>query len=98
MVPVILTFTKSPVISSSSVIIETLKVSEDGTGYILRMYQSAKKREDVHFSVQMGVKKVFSCLMTEEVEKEILVDGNSFTLNLAPFEVVTLFLECKNRL
>lgn len=82
--------------SSPSVIIETLKQSEDGTGYVLRMYQSAKKREEVHFSVQMDVKKVFSCLMTEEIEKDILVEGNSFTLNLAPFEVVTLLLRCKD--
>lgn len=73
-------------ISSSTVIAETVKQAECGSGTVVRMYQSANKTEKISVTLNTDYRKSFFCDMLENQIKEI----NTAELQIKPFEVITL--------
>lgn len=74
-----------------NVIIETLKQSVDGSGVIVRMYESFGSRGDV--TVTAPFKKCTLCdLMENEIKSVDIIDGK-VTLPIKNFEIITLKFE-----
>lgn len=76
----------------SNIILETVKLAEDGSGdWIVRLYEA--KKAAVRAAVSMPVlkgRRAFLCNMLEEEEQEIPVNGNEVVLDFRAFEVKTL--------
>lgn len=76
--------------SGNHVVLDTVKLSEDGSGSILRLYESAGGRETVEISWPLPHAKV--CLSNAlEEETEVLPEqAGSLQLEFAPFEIKTI--------
>lgn len=76
----------------SNVVIETIKGAEDGEGFIVRLYESQRKRGLVTLAVGFPVKAAWRTNLLEENQASISMRGSTLSLNLRPFEIVTLRL------
>lgn len=79
--------------SSKGVVIETIKEADDKSGCIVRLFENLNRREKVTLTTFAPFKSAFSCDMLENEVNKVEVTGNEITLNLKPFEVVTLKLK-----
>jgi alpha-mannosidase len=83
-----------PLISSSSpaVIINTVKLAEDGSGdLIVRLYEAWGGRAQTDISVD-GIAEVIECtdLLERRLEIPVVTDGSIITLEFRPFQIRTL--------
>lgn len=81
-----------------NIILETVKLAEDGSGdWILRLYESKKAavKAVVAIPVQEGG-RAFLCDMLENEEEEIAVKGNEIILEFRAFEVKTIRIKKKS--
>jgi alpha-mannosidase len=77
--------------SSANVIIETIKQAEDSDGLIVRLYESQRKRGPVQVRFGCGLASAWITNLLEENESALSVDhGDSISLNLRPYQIVTL--------
>ncbi len=77
-------------VSQENVIAETVKKAEDDEAYIIRAYEAHNKRTTATFELGFDIKEAFLCDLMENEIEEIKLDGNKFTLNIKPFEIVTI--------
>lgn len=77
-------------VSSENVIVETVKPSEDGNGFVLRLYETNRQRGEVVISFGIPINKVFLCNLLEANQGELDVMDNSIKLFLHPFEIISL--------
>lgn len=75
-----------------NVIIETIKRAEDGVGVIVRLYESQRKRGPVTLTAGFPVKAAWHANLLEENIAPVSAHGRTITLNLRPFEIVTVRL------
>ncbi len=73
-----------------NVVLETVKVSEEKDGIVLRMYESENALTKAHLTVDRPFEKAYICNLLEETEAEAQVEGNKIALTLKPYEVVTV--------
>ena len=78
---------------ADNVVVETIKQSEDGVGYIVRLYESANCKTKCTLTLGKYIEKAYICDMLETPEKQVLIDGNEIHLTLKPFEIVTIKLQ-----
>lgn len=71
----------------TGVILETVKLPEDGRGVILRLYESQRMQEDAVLELPFPA-ELTECGMDEQGDTA-LGQGNSFRLRFAPFQVRT---------
>ncbi|WP_098742787.1 alpha-mannosidase [Paenibacillus sp. EZ-K15] len=77
---------------SHHVILDTVKRAEDGSGYILRMYESAGGRDEVALSWPYPYESVhLSNALEEELEQLDTAEGR-LTLPFMPYEIKTIKL------
>ena len=79
----------------SNIIIETIKLAEDGNGIIVRLYESQRKRGQVQVRFGCGVESVWTTNLLEEDESALSVDQDSIILNMKPYQIVTLRVKFK---
>lgn len=79
-------------VNKGNVVLETIKAAEDGNGLVLRMYESENAKTKAVLTVNTGFTKAYICNLLEEVEAEASVCGNQITVQLKPYEVVTVKL------
>jgi alpha-mannosidase len=77
---------------SQQVILDTVKQSEDGTGLVLRMYESSGGREKVQLSLSRPVTSAHEANLLEEKQVYVTVQENKLSSSLKPFEVKTLLV------
>nr|WP_313771742.1 alpha-mannosidase [Neobacillus niacini] len=77
---------------SKQVILDTVKQSEDGTGLVLRMYESNGGRESVHLSLTRPVTSAHEANLLEEKQACISIKGNNLSSSLKPYEVKTIII------
>lgn len=73
---------------SDSVLLETVKPAEDGSGMILRLYESLGETATGVLRFPFSY-RLLSCSM-DETPGEPLGTGSEFTLSAKPFEIITL--------
>ena len=74
---------------NGDIIIDAFKKAQDGNGVILRVYQSRASRGSRTLTLNIPFTRITECSLMEEDEKEITVNGNSFSFDVKPFEVRT---------
>ncbi len=77
-------------VDKENMVIDAVKPAEDGNGFILRLYESEKKRGSVGVKFNLGkVSKVVECNLMETDETELEVNGNGFNFFVTPHQVRT---------
>ena len=79
--------------TSSNVIVETIKRAEDGSGIIVRLYESQRQRGPVQLHAGFAVEAAWETNLLEENEAELSVENDSIQLNLKPYQIMTLRLK-----
>ena len=82
-------------IDKPNVIIETIKLAEDGNGIIVRLYESQRKRGQVRVELGFAVESAWETNLLEENESELSVENDSIQLNLRPYQIMTIRLKEK---
>lgn len=77
-------------VDAGNVILETVKRSEDGSGIILRMYESENAYTKARVTVNRDFEKAYICNLLEEVQTQAKAEGNVIELTLKPYEIVTV--------
>lgn len=75
-----------------NVIIETIKMAENGQGVIVRLYESQRRRGRVLVEAAFPLKRAWETNLLEENQRELAVEGRQVSLELRPFQIVTLRL------
>ena len=79
-------------VEQKNVVLETVKQAEDGSGTVLRLYESENARTKTVLRVPAGVTKAYSCNLLEEIEEELpVVDGKASFLT-KPYEIKTILI------
>jgi len=76
--------------SAQNVVIETVKMAEDGDGIIVRLYESHRKRGQVTVRFAFPLESAWVTNLLEENESVISVENDSILLDLKPYQIVTL--------
>ncbi len=74
----------------SNAVIETVKAAEDGNGIIVRLYESRRCRGAITLTAGFGMNAVWKTNLLEENGEVLDPDGNKVSLQLNPYEIVTL--------
>lgn len=78
-------------VKPDNVIVETVKAAEDGSGdTILRLYESKHASCTAELTLNLPASRVFICDMLEQVQAELPMTGNTVSIPMRGFEVVTL--------
>lgn len=88
-------FSKSTVDIKSendSVIIDTIKQSEDEQGIILRFYEYKGDRGVANIKFNHNFEKAFICNLLEQEENEITFDNENLKVEFKPYEIITIKL------
>lgn len=76
--------------SSDSVIVDTVKRADDGSGVVVRLFESKNARTSVTLEAGFDFTEVALCDMLENEEKKLSHDGRKVALDVKPFEIVTI--------
>lgn len=79
--------------SNPNIIIETFKQSEDGKGYIIRLYDAHNCNTNAVLSFGVDLKRVFLCDLLENPGSELHLEGRKVKVPVSNFEIVTLKVE-----
>ncbi len=77
---------------SANVVIETIKQAEDGSGVVIRMYESENAYTKAKLIVNHEFGKAQICNLLEEPEYTAQTAGNTIDVVFKPYEVVTVKL------
>ncbi len=80
-------------VSAKNVILDALKPAEDGTGFILRVYEAEGRRTRVKINLPLKAKTVSECDMMEENMVPVSADTDALEFTITPFEVKTFHLK-----
>lgn len=78
---------------TQNIIVETVKMSEDGEDIILRIYNCENTKERVNVSIGVPFKAAYICNMLEQNDEKCSHIGQDIPLEIANFEVITLKLK-----
>ncbi|MBR3864252.1 MAG: alpha-mannosidase [Clostridia bacterium] len=82
-------------LSNNSVLIETVKMSEEGKDIILRLYEINGKHAKTQLGVNFACEKVYETNMLESVIEELICENGLLNLTFKPFEIKTLMIRSK---
>ncbi|MDY4976346.1 MAG: glycosyl hydrolase-related protein, partial [Clostridia bacterium] len=75
-----------------NVVVEVVKQSYDGTGIIVRAYESWGKRTKASLSFGFSIKEAALTDLEERPEQELSVKGRGLSLEWSPYEIKTILL------
>ena len=73
-----------------NIVIETIKPSVDGKGFIVRLFDRANKLSDVKLKFNFNFAKLYICNLLEKELNELSTKENSTNIKVKPYEVITL--------
>lgn len=79
-------------VDGPNVVIETVKGAEDGRGFVVRLYESQRRRGTATLTSGVPLARAYRTNLLEEGESELEVRGSTVSLELRPYEIVTLRL------
>ena len=80
-------------IDSDHVIIESVKLSEDKNGIIVRLYEAFNRSGAVKLHTKMKCYKVYECSLLEQKENELFCEEGIVRFQIQPFEIKTFYFE-----
>ncbi|KAJ3391538.1 Alpha-mannosidase 2C1 [Lobulomyces angularis] len=76
---------------SNQVVLDTIKISEDNSGLVLRFYESSGGKTKVKITSSLNLKEAFECNILEDlISKVEIVETNHFFLSFSAFEIKSL--------
>ncbi len=83
-----------PLISSDTpgVVVETVKAAEDGRGFIVRAYESLRRRGTVTLATGFPLAEAWRTNLLEEDKSSLEMEGNRVRYDIRPFEIATFRL------
>lgn len=78
--------------SEENVVVDTVKKAEDSDTTVIRLYESFNKRGSVRLDFGFDVKRAVMCDLLENELTEVEVIDNGITLDVKPFEIITVKL------
>lgn len=75
---------------SGNVVVDTVKKSEDGKAYIIRLFEAHNNSSKVKLDFDIPFKKLYLCDMLENELEEINMSNNSVVINVMNYEIITL--------
>ena len=85
-------------VSGSTVVVETVKLAEDGGDLVVRLYESAGGAARVRLSVAAPIKSAAECNMLETPRRKLRITGDSeILLKFRAFEIKTVRLCLKKK-
>ncbi len=75
---------------AKSAVIDTVKMAEDGNGYIVRLYEAQNIREEATVFFGFDAAEVYECDCLENNLQKVETDGTSVKINMGNFEIKTL--------
>jgi alpha-mannosidase len=75
---------------SPNIVIDTVKMSEDGKGVIVRLYETQRIRTQAKLGLGFAYKEAYKCDLLENRISEQTVVGDNVELFIKPYEIVTL--------
>ncbi len=79
-------------VSAPNVVIETVKLAEDGNGLIVRLYEDQRSRGKFTLAAGFPLKEVYRCNLLEENEEKLAFDGSQVPLEITPYQIINLRL------
>lgn len=76
-------------IDRSNVFLDTIKKSERGNEYIIRLYENHNQHSRVSCTSYKNIKSIAECDLLENNISEVNVKGNKFEFSIKPFEIKT---------
>ncbi len=76
-------------VAQPNVLIETVKLAEDGSGIVLRLYECTGRRTKTKVTAN-GIKSAQLVSMTEQDIEPLITENSSFELTFKPFEIHTV--------
>lgn len=73
-----------------NVVIETVKLAEDGDDLIVRLYEAQRMRGPITVTTSFPIKEAFRVNLLEEKQTKLEVNGNALVYPIRPYEIVTL--------
>lgn len=81
-------------IDTPNIIVESIKPSEDGGGYIIRLYECECSRVcSCKIKFKSKPNEVYIANMLEEIESQVKLDKNEIDISFKPFEIKTLLVK-----
>ncbi|MBQ0125107.1 MAG: alpha-mannosidase [Clostridiales bacterium] len=77
-------------IDGNGTFIDTIKKAENGDGYIVRIYDAVNSRGPRTLTFGVPVKEAYVCDMLENELESAKVEGRNISVNIKPFEIITL--------
>ncbi|NLO85541.1 MAG: alpha-mannosidase [Clostridiales bacterium] len=79
----------------ANAMLETIKLAEDGDGYIARIYETDNARTQSHLTWNMPIASVEECNLVEEKMADVSFADNSIPFTIKPYEIKTFRIRCK---
>ena len=78
-------------IEKSNIMLETMKLAEDGSGdLILRFYESKKAAVITDIYLDLNIQEAYICNMLENIQEELPIDNGKIKLAFRAFEIKTV--------
>ena len=71
-----------------NIVIETIKRAEDGNGFIVRLYESQRRRGEITLTTGFPLAEVYHTNLLEEAQTSLTPHANQVTLFVKPHEPV----------
>ncbi len=78
---------------AENVVIDTVKLAENGKDIVIRMYEATNRRTNCVLSFGFAVKDVWKADLMENEQEKLRVRENKMNLQVNPFEIVTLVIK-----
>ena len=75
---------------SSNIVVDTVKMSEDGKGVIVRLYETQRIRTQTKLQLGFAYKEAYVCDLLENALFELAEKKDGVELNVKPYQIVTL--------
>ena len=82
-------------VSAENVILNSLKLAEDGNGWILRVYENAGKSSNPEITFNLKIKSVEEVNLMEEEGQPVNFSKNKFQFKIKPNEILTFRVSLK---
>ena len=77
-------------VDAPNVVLETVKLAEDGDGVILRLYESENARTPVTLTWNRPFQSAVACNCLEEETDTVEIDGSNIRFVIKPYEIKTI--------
>ena len=79
-------------VDQPNIVIETVKKAEDGQGFIIRLYESQRKRGNFTLKTNFSLHEAWRANILEENQERISVGETAIHYSITPYQILTLRL------